>query len=195
MDTRILEMHGINWTDVNIDDLIELGENVNVLLRGVIKLSKVDDKQKLLKLKELFGNNIFNKESDLYIYGPNAIYVFGESSILEGQSCQFETIVFSDEDGILLFNISSGEREGVAIDRNTGLFTSVENAEPTVEFNVRVVYILSANRLIDDSIITVEKRVYPESVGIEGPTRISEEITTFTWYSPTQNITGEYIAE
>lgn len=193
IDVRSVEMIGVDWTNVNIDDLIELGENVNILLRGTIKLANVDDKYKLLTLKKLFGENIFNKESDLYIYGPNAIYVFGPESILEGESVQLETILFSEESGKSIFAIISGERDGVELDLNCGKLTTIETGEDSTTFTIRAGYILSTGQLLDDCTITVEKRTYPESIVIEGSSKLSEEYSTFTWSSPTTNINGDYV--
>lgn len=195
IEARSLELHDVNWTDVNIDKLIELGQNLNILLKGKIKLSMVDDKNKLLTLKELFGENIFNKDADLYIYGPNAIYVFGSESILEGETVTFETILFADAEGTMLFSFSSGEREGVVLDRYTGVLTSVENGLDSVEFIVRATYVIGNGRLINDAVVTVNKRTYPQSISLIGPNRITEESTVFSWMSDTEGINGEYITE
>jgi len=195
-ETRILELYGVNWENVSLDNLIELGENINIRLRGIIKLSRIDDKYKLLRLKELYGNNIFNKESDLYIYGPDSIYVFGPEKVLEGDSVQFDTIVFSENSGNILFSLlpKSEDREGVKINDN-GLMTTIENGLPTTEYNVQVIYNRGLNdRLIDRTSLIVEKRVYPESIIIT-VNKILEEITEYTWDSPTTNITGNYTAK
>ena len=199
IDVRSLQMSGIKWTDVDIDNLIELGQNVNIKggLKGKIKLSGVNDKSKLQQLKSIFGPNIFDKKSDLYIYGPENIYIFGPSSneILEGNSYKFETIIFSDDSGIVLFNISEGKRDGTIID-DFGYLTSEETGEDDSELKVEAIYLPDrGGRIVDGCFVTIKKRVYPKSVTIVGPTRISEEITTFSWTSPTQDITGKYFAE
>ena len=197
IDVRSLKMSGIDWVDVNIDELIELGAKVNVAggLKGKIKLKRVDDKLKLQTLKSLFGNNIFDKDSDLYIYGPNGIFIFGPENILEGDSYQFETVIFSDDTGVLLFGISEGDRVGVEIDNN-GLLTSVENGSNDSILKVEAIYLPDkGGRIVDGCYVTVKKRIYPTNVSITGPTRISEENTVFTWSSPTVGITGQYVAE
>ena len=197
IDVRSLNMSGIDWINVNIDQLIALGQRVNTRLKGRIGLSNVDDKFKLQTLKNIFGKNIFDKESDLYIYGPDNIYIFGPSSteILEGNSHQFETIIFSEGSGILLFSISEGEREGAEID-DLGLLRTIENGLPDSELKIEAIYLPDrGGRIVDGCTVTIKKRIYPESISISGPTRISEEHTTFTWTSPTQKITGKYKAE
>ena len=200
IEVRSVDIQGVNWEGVHIDQLIELGQNTNILLRGSIKLLNVsaEDKFKLLTLKELYGENIFNTDSDLHIYGPNSIFVFGpeDGIVLEGDSYQFETIVFSDESGTLVYNISEGERAGVNIDRNTGLITTIENGEKSEDLTIVSLFVSSSNdRFLDEYKITVQKRVYPQSVSIKGSGRISEETTKYIWETPTQNITGFYKAE
>lgn len=183
---------------MNIDNLITLAQSTNILLKGKIKLNTVSDKSKLLTLRSLFGDNIFNPDSDLYIYGPDSIFVFGpeDKIILEGNSYQFETIVFSEELGTLVYNISEGERDGVSIDKNTGLLSTTENGTNSADLTIVALFVSnSGNRFLDEDNVTVQKRVYPASVSIVGPNRISEETTTYTWSTPTQNVTGLYRAE
>lgn len=198
IDVRSIEIHGVNWTNVPIDHLIELAQNTNILLRGVIKIAGIDDKSKLLTLKSLFGNNIFNRDADLFIYGPNAIFTFGpeDNMVLEGNSCQFETIVFYNKSGSLVYDIRSGSREGVEIDRFTGTLTTVENGLADAPLTIVALYVSDdGDRDLDEYNIVVKKRIYPQNITIEGPNRISEEVTTYKWVTPTQNITGLYRTE
>ena len=198
IEVRSVDIQGVNWEGVHIDQLIELGQNTNIILKGSIKLTKIEDKTKLLTLKELYGENIFNTDSDLHIYGPDSIFVFGpkDGIILEGDSYQLETIVFSDEAGTLVYNISEGERTGVNVNRNTGLITTVENGAESADITVVSLFVSESNdRFLDEYKITVQKRVYPKSVSIKGLSRISEETVKYTWETPTQNITGLYRAE
>lgn len=198
IEVRSVDIQGVNWEGVNIDQLIELGQNTNMILKGSIKLTGVDDKFKLLTLKELYGENIFNTDSDLHIYGPDAIFVFGPEDriVLEGNNYQFETIVFSDEPGTLVYDIRVGSREGTTIDENTGLLTTIENGLADSPLTIVALFVSDSNdRFLDEYDITVQKRVYPQAIKIEGVGKISQETTTYTWSSPTQNVTGVYRAE
>lgn len=198
IENRSLELDNINWTGVHIDNLLELGRTVNTYLKGKIKISGITDKNKLIELKELFGNNIFDEDSDLYIYGDNAVFLFGPTDqvVLEGNGYQFETIVFSDMKGTLVYNISSGEREGVTLDRDTGKLTTLENGNP--DENVTVVALFvgeDQSRYLDKCEITVQKRIYPNDVQIIGSGKIAEENTIYTWDTSVENVTGLYRAE
>ena len=154
-----------------------------MILKGSIKLTGVDDKFKLLTLKELYGENIFNTDSDLHIYGPDAIFVFGPEDriVLEGNNYQFETIVFSDEPGTLVYDIRVGSREGTTIDENTGLLTTIENGLADSPLTIVALFVSDSNdRFLDEYDITVQKRVYPQAIKIEGVGKISQETTTYT---------------
>lgn len=200
IEVRSVDIQGVNWTGVHIDRLIELGQNTNILLKGSIKLLDVpaEDKFKLLTLKELYGENIFNTDSDLHVYGLNSIFVFGpeDGIVLEGNNYQFDTIIFSDKPGTLVYDIRTGSREGVVIDRNTGLLTTVENGTASEEVIIVALFVNDDGEgWMNDYTVTIQKRVYPSNVSIEGPNRISEESTTYTWSTPTLNVTGVYSAE
>ena len=198
IEVRSVDIQGVNWEGVHIDQLIELGQKTNILLKGSIKLTGVDDKFKLLTLKELYGDNIFNADSDLHIYGPDAIFVFGpeDGIVLEGNDYQFKTIVFSDETGTLVYDIRVGSREGAVIDESTGLLTTIENGLVDSDLTIVALFVSASNdRFLDEYNITIQKRVYPQSVKIVGVGKISQETTTYTWSSPTQNVTGIYGAE
>ena len=100
---------------------------------------------------------------------------------VQGDSYQLETIVFSDEAGTLVYNISEGERAGVIVNRNTGLITTVENGAESADITVVSLFVSESNdRFLDEYKITVQKRVYPKSVSIKGLSRISEETVKYT---------------
>ena len=158
----------------------------------------VDDKFKLLILKELYGDTIFNPDSDLHIYGPDAVYLFGPDDriVLEGNDYQFDTIVFSNTTGTFVYDIREGSRAGASIDENTGLLTTVENGIADSDLTIVALYVDSNNnRFLDEYAITIKKRVYPQNVKIEGVGKITKETTTYAWSSPTLNVTGVYRAE
>ena len=199
IDVRSLQMSGINWTDVNIDQLIELGQKVNVTggLKGKIKLRGVDDKSKLQTLKDIFGQNIFNKDSDLYIYGPDAIYLFGPESISEGENVQLEYILFTQDVGNLRFGVIGLQYSGMTLDEQTGKITTVETGTIDTTTTIRVEYKKQNVNIpmFDDINITIKQRVYPSSLVLNGPNRIENETANYSWSSSTQNITGVYKTE
>lgn len=194
IEVRNLELYGVDWTGVNIDQLIELKKNTNAIIKGKIGLQKVTDKTKLLELESLFdGDPIYNKESDLYIYSINQMFVFGPENgvILEGDSFTLRTIVFSETPGQMSFT-AVNSRSGFTLDRSTGAITTVETGEFDTDITIDA-YFRAENGLYNDQcVVTIKKRQYPENIKIEGRNRISEEQQIYTWSSTTENITGIY---
>ena len=207
INTRSLDITGVNWTNVNIDDLISIVSNVNVNIKGKIKLQYVrqEDKRKLLTLKNVLRNdNIYNRDSDLYIYGPDEVYIFGPESgyILEGDNYRIETILFSENEGFFRFANASTDgtwRDGVVLNEETGDITTIETGEETTTLFLRGLYFISATELLNsDTTIIIKKRTYPENVSIVGPSSMSEENETvykYSWTSPTVGIDGKYNVE
>jgi hypothetical protein len=161
--------------------LIELKKNTNIIIKGKIGLQKVTDKTKILELEKLFdGDPIYNKESDLYIYATNQVFVFGpeDGIILEGDSFTLRMIVFSESSGQVSFN-TTDTRNGFALDRSTGVITTTETGEPDTDIKVEA-YFMSDKRYNDTCTITIKKRQYPENITIVGNTRISDLEQVYT---------------
>lgn len=195
IEVRNVELYGVNWTGVDIDQLIELCKNTNIILKGRIGLNKITDKSKLLELEGIFDSSIFNSESDLYIYSTNQIFVFGPNDgiILEGSEVTLRTIAFCDKPGIYRFNDVEGERVGFKLDYNTGEITVVENGVADAVILIEAYYITNDNdRLVDSCYVTIKKRIYPTNVTIKGSNRISNDTEEYVWTSATTNVTGNY---
>lgn len=194
IDVRSLELYDIVWTNVDIDNLIQLVQNTNVILKGRIHLKNVSDKNKLLELESILGDNIFDSNSDLYIYSTNQIFVFGpeDGVILEGDSFKLRTIVFCDVKGTNRFSDAEGSRSGFLLNQDTGEITTVENGADDATILIEAYYITNNTRLVDSCSVLIKHRVYPQNIKIQGSNRISEETVEYTWTSNTENITGNY---
>lgn len=183
MEVRNVELYGVDWKNVNVDSLLELARNTNITIKGKIGLQNIpdSDKNKLLELEKLFeGQNIFDKNSDLHIYGPTSIYIFGpeDTIIYEGNNFQFRTIVFSENPGEYWY-VSSAERDGVKLDSTTGYLTTVENGLPDEDVTVSVLFIQGDTRYSSEYKITIKKKIYPTQVEIRGLSEITED-TSYT---------------
>lgn len=205
LEVRNVELYGVKWTNVNIDRLLELARNTNITIKGKIGLQSVadEDKDKLLELERLFdGQNIFDENSDLHIYGPTSIYIFGpeDGLIYEGTNFQFKTIVFSENPGSYRYIVRPVDgddlREGISIDEQTGKLTTTELGLPDLDVQVTVLFIISDSlRFTNSETVTIKKKIYPQNVQIIGKSEISDEPITYTWKSFTTNITGEFSVE
>lgn len=184
---------------VPIDNLIELKENIpDADLKGKIKLQYVQpsEKSKLLRLKELYGNSIFNSDSDLQIYGPESIYLFGKDVVLEGDvPLQLEYVLFTEESGNIRYGIIGEQREGMTL-TNSGLLTVIETGLDSTYTKLRVEYKKTSSSIpiFNDIDVEIRKRTYPENIILDGPEQITTELSEYTWHSETEGVNGKYDA-
>lgn len=167
-----ITLWGINWTDISASQLLNLLEGItssNINLKGVIRLSECNQDQ-ILAIKAIFGQNCFNRENELYISAPDALYIDGPLTILEGQSAQFSHILFTETTGTLFYLISNGIRAGTTINSNTGLLTSTENGLSDSTLVITVVYYPHAGGqdFTAQHTLIVRKKIYPTSGTITG---------------------------
>ena len=78
-----LVMNNIVWNDIDTARLLSLKNLGTLKLKGRIKLVEVTPEQ-LSEIQEVFGNNVFDSSSELYIIAPPAVYLIGPSEVLEG---------------------------------------------------------------------------------------------------------------
>ena len=76
-------MNNIVWNDIDTARLLSLKNLGTLKLKGRIKLVEVTPEQ-LSEIQEVFGNNVFDSSSELYIIAPPAVYLIGPSEVLEG---------------------------------------------------------------------------------------------------------------
>ena len=187
--TLIIE--GINWNNIEANDLIQLGQlkldDGTLNLKGKIRLT--DSSEEIInQLKEIFGNNCFNPNNDLYISAPDAIYVSGPTEFYEGDSVQYTAAVFSENRGEITYSIINGNTNNqFEINSKTGLLTSVEKGISQKTITVRVTHRptqgVPTNK---DLIVTVKPRIYPKII-INGDTIVNKELQEYTIsYNPTE---------
>ena len=138
-----------------------------------------EEKKKLLQLKTLFGENIFNKNSDLYITGPDDVYLFGPENgkILEGDSYQLETIVFSKTQGRITYQVLDVS-DKITVNTN-GWLSTKENYDRidtvSVETAASFIYEDESGKMSDKISVTVEDIKYPDRVDVKGPAMINDD--------------------
>lgn len=199
-----LVMEGINWSNVNGGDLAKIANIAQVggvvSLKGTIRLSQASNDD-LFVIREVFGEHVFNKGSELWITSDAMVVVISESdTIVEGKSMKFSAIVFSEsESGTLTYDIVGDAGAGVSIDSSTGLLTSVEDGGATVSFVVRAMYSPSNGgaTITGTKRVTVEKAIYPSSSAttIVGNYYPKNEYETYKWETTTEGVNGYMTAE
>ena len=191
-------MEGINWTGVSIDDLISLGsiktQGGVLSLKGKITLEKIDsdsDLEKIETLKEIFGEFAFTQGSELWITAPESVFVLGPDSILEGESAQFEAVVFSDFLGTVSFRVLNATKGGISIDSQTGFLTSEENNDASTTCAIQVIHTSTQGVVsVGYRNFSVNARVYPSASTtiINGEVNPKGDNNVYYWSSTTPNL-------
>lgn len=86
-----LTINGINWTNVDINWLIRLGQFRSLSLKGMVTVSEVSESQ-LIALQEIFGNNCFQPGSEFYIKAPVGLYFIGPDSVKGLTTTRYELV-------------------------------------------------------------------------------------------------------
>lgn len=192
-------MDNVLWTNIEPDDFLTLCtakmNGVNLTLKGKVKLT-TSSQEIIDTITEAFGSQVFRPGNELYVNAPDAIYLAGPDSILEGESAQFTAAVFSEYYGTVTYSIASGSRTGTTIDANTGLLTSVETGYSSSTLTIRALHRpTQGSSVYADKKITIRNRTYPSGVSIDGTNNPSDEVNIYRWQSTNSGFTGEYTVE
>lgn len=166
--------------------------NIGTLsLKGKVKL--IEGSHEIVdEIKNVFGDNVFNKTSDFYIQAPEGVYLSGSSKLLEGESTRYICAVFSEEEGTIQFSLVTS-RQGCSIDKLTGVLTTTENGLATSDIVVRAVFIADSGQIISATqTVTIEKRTYPTAIEITGDALMSSDTATFNLVTTPLEINGLY---
>lgn len=191
-----LKMDNVEWLNVSAADFIEFSRHkqngLKMTLQGYVYLNSLtaDD---VMSLKAIWGNDCFNENSDFYISAPPSIYITpGIATVNEGDSLQFEVDVIPAAKGTVSYRIVSGSREGVTIDANTGLFTTIENGLSDANIYIRAIYTSeSGETTYSTASVNVRKRIYPaaSTISVSGNTTIAQD-EIYQWETSAEGING-----
>ena len=196
-----LVLDNINWSNINAAQLISLGgikdAGGTLSIKGRVRLVSATQEQ-VSRLREIFGDYCFDKNNELYITAPDAVFVTGPTTLLEGDTAQYLATVFSDYPGEVKYKLVFNGTEtlsanGVTIDEKTGFVTTIETGS-TRDFSVRARhYPTQGTVAFADIAVRVNARVYPSSISITGKDVLTD-IADFPYsliVTPS-NVTGEY---
>lgn len=180
-----LVMDNIDWTNVDTAQLLSLKALGTLKLKGRIKLVEVSESQ-LSELQAVFGNNIFNSSSELYIIAPPAVYLVGQSFLTEGGTDKYSCVVSGAELQSASFSITSGSSSAITLDSTTGVLTTTEGAGGR---EITVQLIAKTRKEGETKVTTTTKtmttrtlsKTYPSSgdTTLEGDSQLGAE-TTYT---------------
>ena len=190
-----LIMDNIDWKNVDADKLAEISGIGNLDLKGKVVLSSITLEQ-LNTLIDAFGETAFDKNSDFFINAPDAIFVTGRTELLEGESEDYDCVVFGGEVQRLTWSIYSGGSSYTSINTETGVLTTTEGMGNKT-LTIRVIAITDSGTKTKNLTVTVKARVYPSSssqVTISGSSKLESAKTTYQLAFSVSGITGDMVA-
>lgn len=192
-ETSSLVMDNVDWKDVNAEQLAELTNLGNIQLKGKVTVTDITIEQ-LNMLINAFGESAFDKNAELFINAPDAIFVTGRTELLEGESEDYACIVFGAEVESLTWSIYSGSSYA-KIDAATGLLTTTEGTTGTRTLVIRVVARTSAGTKSIDTSVSVKARTYPASgtTTLSGSLKLNNTREVYKLEVTTPNVNGEYV--
>lgn len=194
-ETSSLVMDNVDWRDVNAEQLAELTNLGHISLKGKVTVTDITLEQ-LNMLIEVFGESAFDKNAELFINAPDAIFVTGRTELLEGESEDYACIVFGAEVQSLSWSIYSGSAGSsyTTIDASTGLLTTKEGTGART-LVIRVVARTSAGTKSIDTSVSVKARTYPASgtTTLSGSNRLNNTREVYKLAVTTPNVNGEYV--
>lgn len=191
-----LVMDNIDWTNVDTAQLLSLKALGTLKLKGRIKLVEVSESQ-LSELQTVFGNNIFNSSSELYIIAPPTVHLVGPEFLTEGGTGKYSCVVSGAELQSASFSITSGSSSAITLDSTTGVLTTTEGAGGRV---ITVQLIAKTRKEGETEVTTTTKtmttrilsKTYPSSndTTLEGDSQLGVEATYTIKHSNTY--TGDF---
>lgn len=191
----VLAMDNVDWSGVTGEQMARVANIGSISLKGKVVLSDITAEQGELFL-DVFGDTVFDKNSEFYIDAPLSLAIKGPDSILEGESVQLEASVYPIVSGTTIFSLTLS-RTGCSIDATTGVLTTTETGAATSSITVNATFTtLDGVELSAEKVISVVQRVYPTNISIEGSGNLKEN-NHFSWSTTTDidTITGIYDVE
>ena len=189
-----LTMDNIDWKNVDANKLAEISGIGNLDLKGKVVLTSVTIEQ-INTLMDVFGETAFDKNSDFFIYAPGAIFITGRTELLEGESEDYNCIIFDGDVKSITWSISSGESSYTSINPKTGLLTTTEGAGNRT-LTISATAITDSGTKTKDLTVTLKARVYPSSsqTTIDGSSDLVSTRTTYQLAFSASGITGDMVA-
>jgi hypothetical protein len=106
-----LTLTGINWTGMTAEQVLKMGAVGVKDLRGKVTLSQMTPED-YSAIVEVFGENVFNPDSQFIIDAPAGIYLSGPTTLLGGEQGQFVAKAFPvTENAPLYYLYNSSETQ------------------------------------------------------------------------------------
>ena len=135
-----LELDNVSWLGMAPEDLIKIGQLKKN--GGLLKLkgnaSITSSTQEIVdQLIDIFGSSCFDPTSEFYIMAPDAIYITGPDSLLEGDKAEYTAAASSEHYGYIEWRIIDGGTTYQNIDQYGLLTTKYQNSARTITIEAR----------------------------------------------------------
>ena len=164
-----VRIEGINWTGVDVDDLLLFGKIGNLSLKGKIQADIDTPATQVPALQEIYGEHCFESTNDLWITGETVYKTFlGPDSLVEGEIAQY-TFVVIGVSGTVEYSITnnSNNRTGVSINVLTGQLSTTINNMADTTLTIRAAFTptdpSSQYYYVETKSITILKETYPSN--------------------------------
>lgn len=205
-----LIMDNVVWNGVDISQLLNLARGIKdnsgtLKLKGRITISNKEvTEAQLSELQRLFGPNVFDKNSELYIQTPPAIYLVGPSSLTEGDTGTYSCVCVGAELKSARFTITSGSNSYTTLVNNndgTATLNTTDGAGGrTITVQVQVSTISEGSTIANPEVIKtmttqILTKTYPSSsdTTLSGNSELASLNNTTTYkITHTATYTGTY---
>ena len=188
-----LEINGIEWKDVNPQTLIKLGQikvdGGTLNLRGKITLTEADN-DTINTIKDIYGENVFDSSSELYITAPASLYIIGPSSVFSGNDATYSVVFTGQIEGTTTLTYDQSGKYYAKLDSETGVLHTYLNSNYSSSYAYDELTLRAKFTSTDQTIgYTAEKKVrvnrikYPNTIKITGDTQLTSSNT----YKATQS--------
>ena len=163
---------GIDWDNFDVTTLIRIKRNFReASLKGVVHVPEVTEEE-VTALYELFGNNCFSPQAELYIHAPAGVYLIGPSEVRPFNNYNYSYAAFGLEVSKAIWAVS-GLAANSDISFNNGLLSISSNV--SANFTINLTLISAGGDIIQKSLNVVCSRwAYPTINILEWPTEINK---------------------
>lgn len=202
-----LNLSGINWVGVSPTHLLNfktLKDTGTLKLTGKIELQTSPSIEELNQIREIFsepGTDCFLNNSALWIVAPESVYIHGPREMRSGDSQIFTTTIFSENPGIVEWEIESGQewvQSIVSNSDNSGVLTTIEDEESDHVIIIKAIHKPPTStdtyyRITLHTILS-KRTIYSTSGRIEGNATINKNEQFTLKLGPT-DYNGDYSTE
>lgn len=171
-----LVAEGIDWEDFTVSTLIRIKRNFReISLKGVIHVPEVTSEQVTI-LHELFGNNCFSPQAELFISAPAGAYIIGPTVVNDITETQFSYASFGADVISSVWQLEGTTPTGVSFTKD-GLLTVTDDFNTNTKITLKLTIITSDSQIINvTQIVAVKRRIYPyeSSTNIVGEEVVSK---------------------